>query len=119
MEENLLLYALVAATTVNTVILIILVIVLIKLSLTVNKTVARVNQAVDHVQKEILSTMVVTRKAIQQGGIFLENVYPAVQRYMMLSTLRKMTSPRTSRMITGIGIGYGLLQTYLKLQQRK
>lgn len=119
MEEYLLLYALVAATTVNTVILVILVIVLIKLSLTVNKTVIKINQAVDLVQKEILSTLVVARKAIQQGGTLLENLYPAAQRYILLSTMRKMTSSRTSSIITGIGIGYGLLQSYLKLQQRK
>ena len=119
MDEQLLLYALVAATTVNTIILVILVIVLIKLSLTVNKAVVKIEQTVDHVQKEILGTVAVARKAIQQGGAFLENAYPAVQRYMMLSTLRKMTSPRTSGMITGIGIGYALLQSYSKLQQRK
>ena len=119
MNEQLLLYALVAATTVNTVILVILVIVLIKLSLTINKTVIKIDQAVELVQKEILSTVAVARKAIQQGGTFLENVYPVAKRYMMLSTLRKMTSPQTSKMITGIGIGYALLHSYLKLQQRK
>ncbi len=119
MDDQILLYALTVATTVNTVILIVLVIVLIKLSLTVNKVVLKVDIAIDHVQKEILGTIAVARKAIQQGGNFLEKVYPAVQRYMMLSTLRRMTSPRTSRMLTGIGIGYGLVQSYLKIQQRK
>ena len=119
MEEKLLLYALAIATTVNTVLLIILVIVLIRLSLAANKVMEKAENLMEYTQKEIYSTIAVTRKAIQQGGIFLEKISPAVQRYMMFATLRKISSPRISRIITGIGIGYGFVQSFNKYNQKK
>ncbi len=119
MNEQTLLIVLVVATTINTVILIILMIALLKLALSVNKLIAKADQTIDYVQRELLATVKVARKALQQGGKFLENVYPAVQRYMLMSTLKKMTSPRLSRIITGAGLGYGLVQSYLKMQQKQ
>ncbi len=118
-EQTTLLYVMAIATIVNTVLLIILAIALIRLALVTKKVMSKVETLLDYAQKEILSTMAVARKAIQQVGSFLEKVAPAVQRYMTMAALRKFVSPRLSRVLSGVGFGYGLFQTYLKFTQNR
>lgn len=112
MEERQLLYALIAATLVNTVILIILVAILIKLAFTAKRVLSKAEDLLDQGQREILSTIATARTAIGQGGNVLGKLVPIIERYMIMSSFKKLASTtRFSKFFTGIGIGYGIIQS--------
>lgn len=120
MDERQLLYALVIATIINTVILILLVAILIKLSLIAKRIMLKVENLLEQGQKEVMSTIATARIAIQQGGNFLGNLYPIIERYMLFSSLKKFSaSTRFSKFFTGIGIGYGVVQSLRKFLEKK
>ncbi len=116
MDEKTLLYGLMIATTVNTVLLIVLVAVLIRLSLTVNRLMLRVESLLQQGQRELWNTLAVARRALRQGGDFLGKLTMVVERYMLISVVNRLSpSPRLSKVISGMGIGFGIVQSLRKL----
>jgi len=112
MEETILLYVLVATTSLNTLLLLILVIGFVKLSLIANKLVNRVENFMDRGERELMTTVEIARRFLDQGSNFLGKASQAIERYLLVSNLSRIaSSPKKPNIMTWIGIGYGVVQT--------
>ncbi len=120
MDESTLLYGLLIATTINTILLLFLVAVLIRLSLTLNSLMQRVEGFIELGQREIINTMAVARGALRQGGEFMGKAALLVERYVVLSSMKRLssTSPRLANIISGVSLGYGVAQPLMKAWQK-
>ncbi len=120
MDESTLLYGLLIATTINTILLLFLVAVLFRLSLTLNSLMQRVEGFIELGQREIINTMAVARGALRQGGEFMGKAALLVERYVVLSSMKRLssTSPRLANIISGVSLGYGVAQPLMKAWQK-
>jgi hypothetical protein len=120
MDDSTLLYGLLIATTINTILLLLLVAVLIRLSLTLNSLIQRLEGFIEMGQKEIINTMAVARGALRQGGNFMGKAALVAERYLVLSGLKRLSSssPRLAKIISGVSLGYSVAQPLMKSWQK-
>ncbi len=121
MDESTLLYGLLIATTINTILLLLLVAVLIRLSLTLNNLMKRLEGFIELGQREIIDTMAVARGALRQGGNFMGKAALLVERYVVLSSMKRLSSssPRLAKIISGVSLGYSAAQPLMRAWQKK
>jgi len=120
MDERTLLYGLLIATTINTVLLLVLAAVLIRLLLTLNGLMHKLESFMELGQRELLKTLEVARVALSQGGEFLGKGARVLERYLLLSTMNRFaSSPRLGKIITAISFGYGIMEPLRKHLQKK
>lgn len=115
MEESVVLYGLLITTTINTILLLLLVIALVKAWFMVSGLIKKAESMLERGEREVMSTIAVTRTVLQQGGNLLGKLTNMLERYLLFSTLNRFaSSPRLSKLMTGIGVGYGIVQAVQK-----
>lgn len=120
MDESTLLYGLLIATTINTVLLLVLVAVLIRLLLTFNGLLHKLESFMELGQSELFKTLETARKVLSQGGEFLGKGALVLEKYLLLSTMNRFAStPRLGRIISAISFGYGIVQPVRRYLQKK
>lgn len=120
MDESTLLYGLLIATTINTALLLVLAIVLIRLLLTLNGLIHKLESFIEFGQSELLKTLEVARRALSQSGEFLGKGAQVLERYVLLSSVNRLTSSsRLGKIITAMSFGYGLSHQVRRYLQKK
>jgi hypothetical protein len=120
MDESTLLYGLLIATIINTVLLLFLAVALIRLAFTLNSLMQRVEGFIELGQREIINTMAVARGALSRGGEFMGKAAMLVERYVVFSSMKRLSSssPRLAKIISGVSLGYGIAQPLMKAWQK-
>jgi len=120
MNETVLLYGLMVSTILNTLLLLVLLVGFIKLWLTASKLISRIESILERGEREVMATIAVGRNALRQGGNFLGKVTQMLERYLFFSAMKRFTSsPQSSRLMTFLGIGYGVFQSLRQFMARE
>ncbi len=117
MEERILLYGLLFTSTFNMILLLVLAIVMVRLVKTVQTVSNRVDLFLDNGEKEIIATIASFRKILHKSDQYVNAFVRLSEKYMVYKTVNRLaSSPKISKIITGAGIGYGLVRSFMNAQ---
>ncbi len=115
MDERTLLLGLLFTSIFNTILLVVVSVVLLRFLSTMARLGRRAESLMEQVEREVLSTLTAARNTINVVGFALSKGTRLVERYLILQAWRQVaTGNRWSRLIAGIGVGYGIAKTLLQ-----
>ena len=111
MEDRLLVIGLLVSSLLNTALLLVLCVVLLRFLSTLSGLLKEWEGVVRRGEREVLATVSSVRHTVNLVSLALEKGTGLMEKYMFVLTWRQLfTGHRWSRLLAGIGLGYGAIR---------
>jgi hypothetical protein len=85
---------------------------ILKLGKSIQIVSVRLNTFMDSSEKEIVATIGSIRKVLSSSDLYINSFVRLSERYMAYRTMNRfVSSPKLSKVMMGVGLGYGLVRS--------